>query len=77
LASDMNYNSFRFQELERYDPLSDEQAVRCMCITDKGSFHTERPCPAGASRRDMRKLFRETTLDLMERGIEPCEVNLG
>ena len=72
----MNYNSFRFQELERYDPMLDEDAVRFMCVTDKGSFHTELRCQ-GASRREARKLFRETALDLMERGIEPCEVHLG
>lgn len=73
----MNYNSFRFQELERYDPVLDETVVRFMIVTDKGSFHTEKACPAGASRRDMRKTFREHALALMEEGREPCEVDLG
>ena len=72
----IDYNSFRFQELERYDPLLDEQVVRFMAVTDKGSFHTERPCPPGAARRYMRNLFRETALDMIERGVEPCEVKI-
>ena len=77
MVGNMIYNSFRFQEIERYDPIIDEQVVRFMIVTDKGSFHAEKPCPAGASRRDMRKAFREHALNLMEMGKEPCEVDIG
>ena len=73
----MNYNSVRFQELRRYDPLLDERVVCFMAITDAGSFHAEVPCSDGAERREYRKVFRERTTLMMDEGKDPCEVDLG
>lgn len=74
----MNYTfDPRYQELERYDPMSDSKVVRLMAITEVGSFHLEKPCPPGMKRRELRKAFKEHVLALMDNGVEPCEVILG
>ena len=67
----------RYQEMERYDPVSDAEVVRLMAITEIGTFHMEKACPPGNQRRELRKAFKEHVLALMDEGSEPCEVDLG
>lgn len=72
----MDAITVRFQEMNRYDPMTDREVVCLMGITGKGSFWAEIediPCEVRAKK----SLFRKWVTEALEDGLEPCEVSFG
>ena len=69
--------TYRFVENQYYDAFRDEEVVRLMAITNKGTWHCEVPADNSASLRANRHMFREYVLQAMKMNQEPQEVTLG
>lgn len=67
----------RFQEAERYDITRDAEVVMFLGTTNFGSFYAEVEKEGAKTLRAKRDLFRERTLQLMQAGSNPCEVDLS
>lgn len=72
----MDAITVRFQEMNRYDPMTDREVVCLMGITGKGSFWAEiEDIPSEV--RAKKKLFKDYVVEAMEDGLEPGEISFG
>lgn len=67
----------RFSETEYYNINYDQNWVRFMGITDRGSYYSEVPRGTGKSLRENRARFKELTLEAMKKGENPCQFLLS
>ena len=70
----MDTVTVRFSESERYDINIDDDVIMYLATTDKGSYFMEIPIEGAKSIRDNRNSFKKTVLELIEEGIEPCQI---
>lgn len=66
----------RFEEFERYDPMTDSERVRFMAITNFGTYHAEVALYEGLSRRKQRERFKQRAIGAIEAGVMPCELSM-
>ena len=67
----------RFDEWERYDPVTDTERVRFMAVTNFGTYHAEVEIGGAKSVRFMRERFRDMALECMSLGLLPGAVDIG
>jgi hypothetical protein len=67
----------RFDEWERYDPMTDTERVRFMAVTNFGTYHAEVEIGGAKSVRFQRERFRDRALECMSLGMLPGEVDIG
>ena len=66
----------RFSEFEYYNINQDEDWVRFLATTDKGSYFAERPMVSARVLREDRDKFKARVVDCIASCINPCEVDL-
>ena len=66
----------RFEEFERYDPMTDTERVRFMAITNVGTYHAEVEMYGARSRRKNRERFKQRSIEMIRDGFAPCEVEM-
>lgn len=66
----------RFEEFERYDPMTDREMIRFMAITGMGTYHAEVPMYEGRSKRQHRERFRQRAIQMIQDGIDPHEISM-
>lgn len=66
----------RFEEFERYDPMSDRSVIRFMAITNFGTYHAEVPMYEGRSKRVNRERFKQRAIQMIQDGIDPHEISM-
>lgn len=67
----------RFSEHDRYDIMKDAEVKMFMATTTKGSYFAEFVTNGPQSIRDMKKRFKERTIEAIQRGEAPREIELG
>jgi hypothetical protein len=67
----------RFLETQQYDINEDCEVADFMAITGRGSYWARLVIDNPKDLSTGRKRFRERTLEAMQRGIVPSEVDLG
>lgn len=66
----------RFSEYEYYNIHEDENWVRFMGTTTKGTYYVERPRISAMSFREDKQKFRDKTLEAIDAGLNPGELAL-
>ena len=66
----------RFEEFERYDPMSDREMVRFMAITNYGTYHAEIERFGPRSLRKNRERFQARAVECIKDGMVPCEIEM-
>lgn len=67
----------RFSEYEYYNINHDQDWVRFMATTTKGTYFAERARVSAMSYRENRQAFREKVMEALQAGIDPKEIDLG
>lgn len=67
----------RFEEFERYDPVTDTERVRFMAITSLGTFHAEVAMGGPRSKRRDRERFRDRAIECIRSGMLPAEISIS
>jgi len=66
----------RFEEFERYDPMTDTERVRFMAITNVGTYHAEIERYGAQSLRKNRERFQHRAIEYIRDGFSPCEIEM-
>ncbi len=66
----------RFSEIERYDINWDCEVVQMTATTNKGSYYSEIVLASSAQRREARETFKKRVVEAIQRGVDPCEIDL-
>lgn len=67
----------RFEEYEYYDPLSDSESVRLMCITNIGTWYADVAIEGAKTLRAKREAFKQYVFSALSSGSIPGEVRIG
>ena len=66
----------RFSEYEYYNINQDEDWVRFMATTSKGTYFTEVPRESSRIYRENKDKFKQKVMDYLTSNLDPCELNL-
>jgi hypothetical protein len=66
----------RFTDYTYYNINEDEDWVRFMGTTDKGSYYSEVPWVSSRVFRENREKFKEKTIECLSSCITPCQIEL-
>lgn len=66
----------RFNECTRYDINIDSDVMLFMATTNKGSYYVEVPIEGALKLRENRQQFKDKAVELIQRGVNPCQVEL-
>lgn len=66
----------RFSEYEYYNIFEDEDWVRFMATTSKGTYFMERPRTSAMIYRENKEAFKTKALEAIQSGIDPKELDL-
>ena len=67
----------RFTETQWYDINDDEEVVRFMAITGKGTFYAQTPLIGSKNLREKRAQFKDDVIEFMQSGYDGGEIDLG
>ena len=67
----------RFSESVSYDINTDGDVMRLMATTGTGSYWAEVVAEVPSEIRKARAIFKDKVIELMQRGVMPCEVMLN
>lgn len=67
----------RFSECQYYNINHDEDWIRLMATTTKGSYYVELPTGSSKDIRENRAKFKERVMEALEARLDPQELELG
>ena len=75
-GSPESHITVRFEEVERYDPVLDEERLQLMAITNIGTYYADVPLYGAVSKRRNRERFHLRVMETIESGAMPGEIEM-